>query len=367
MLLIAAVPRNERSGGMSSIFLGLNSGLSRLAKTEVLYVEMPKKNWRERFNGLLRRVGFKTPYEFFSKRRLDSVSEQLHAKLNDQDSKPDVLLFVGITHFIQCKPEVPYLIYQDCSFQSYFETYNQSITDQFLSNSISSIVQREIEFARRARTLFFTSQWAKIEAHKQGFSMTNVEVVPSAGEYDFKPIQIHVNRFELLFVSTDFEGKGGAMVLEAFKRLKEQFPQIELTLIGRHPAFDEKGINALGFLDKNIPAQALSLREVYSRCGLLLLPSRSDVTSILIKELRQYGCPVVCSDWSALPEQIEEGVSGFVWPIDTGLNGFVERVSTVLAMSENEYTSLRKACLSASKKDATYDQIADKIIKHVWN
>jgi len=224
-----------------------------------------------------------------------------------------------------------------------------------------------MEFASKARTLFLTSKWAKNEAHKQGFSMTNVEVVPSAGVHDFNPIQVPVNRFELLFVSTDFEGKGGAIVLEAFKRLKERFPQIQLTIIGRHPALDEIGINALGFLDKNIPAQALSLRKVYSRCGLLLLPSRSDVTSILIKELRQYGCPVVCSDWSALPEQIEEGVSGFVWPIETGLNGFVERVSTVLGMSDDQYDALRQACLSVSDRDATYDQIADEIIKHVRN
>lgn len=157
------------------------------------------------------------------------------------------------------------------------------------------------------------------------------------------------------------------MVLEAFRMLKKLLPQIQLTVIGRHPAINERGVDAMGFLDKNMPWQAEKLQEVYSRCGLLLLPSKSDTTSILIKELRQYGCPVVCSDWSALPEQIEEGVSGFVWPIDTGLNGFVERVSTVLTMSDDRYASLREACLSASQEDATYDEIADKIIKHVWN
>lgn len=367
VLLVAAVPRNERSGGTSSMLLGLNSGLSRSAKTEVLYVEMPRKTWREKFNGLLRKVGFRTSYEFFSNRRLDSVSEQVEAYLSEEKSKPDVLIFVGITHFIHCNPDIPYLIYQDCSFQSYFETYNQSIANQFKSDSISSLVQREVAFAKRAKTLLFTSEWAEKEAGKQGFSMTNVAVVPSAGEYDFNPIQMRVDRFELLFVSTDFKGKGGYTVLGAFKRLKEQFPEIQLTIIGKHPAINERGISALGFLDKNISSQALTLREVYSRCGLLLLPSKSDVTSILIKELRQYGCPVVCSDWSALPEQIEEGISGFVWPIYTGLNGFVERVSTVLTMSDERYASLREACLSASQKDATYDEIADKIMEHVWS
>lgn len=364
ILLIAAVPKNERSGGISSRFFGVNSGLSKIVRTDVLYVVMPPRNFRERANGLLRKVGIKTSYEFFSNRRLDSVSTQVESYVNDQESRPDLLLFVGITHFVHCNPEIPYLIYQDCSFQSYFETYNRAVINHFRAESISSLVCREVVFAKKAKTLMFTSEWAKVEACKQGFSPKNLAVVPAAGEYSFNRTESVVNRFELLFVSTNFEGKGGFIVLEAFRILKKQFPEIQLTVVGQHPVINEAGVNGVGFLDKNIPSQERAISEIYSRCGLLLLPSKSDTTSILIKELRQYGCPVICSDWSALPEQIEEGVSGFVWPIESGVIGFVNRVSMVLKMSNEAYSDLRAGSLAASRNDATYDVIANKIMEY---
>ena len=92
----------------------------------------------------------------------------------------------------------------------------------------------------------------------------------------------------------------------------------------------------------------------------------ADTTSILIKELRQYGCPVVCSNWNALPEQIENGVSGFVWDIESGVDELADIVGDVLRMDLQEYLKLRKTTQTRSLSDLTYRQIAEEILKDAF-
>jgi glycosyltransferase involved in cell wall biosynthesis len=119
----------------------------------------------------------------------------------------------------------------------------------------------------------------------------------------------------VLFVGKQFERKGGAVLLEAFRALRARLPGARLVIVGpTSPPASEPGVEWLGNLDKNEPQGWTRLVDAYQDADVLCLPSLFEPFGISILEAMCFGVPCVgTADW-AIPEMIADGQTGFTVP-----------------------------------------------------
>jgi glycosyltransferase involved in cell wall biosynthesis len=151
-------------------------------------------------------------------------------------------------------------------------------------------------------------------------------VYPAVGKVDDALVQRRDAPASLLF-SGDFFRKGGVNVLDAFARLRVEFPEVTLTLCcdekinfrtGNAALRDEylakirntPGVNLLGM----VPRDRL-LNEILPRTDIYLLPTYVETFGFAILEAMAYGIPVIATNYFAIPEMVQQGSTGFL--IDT--------------------------------------------------
>lgn len=134
--------------------------------------------------------------------------------------------------------------------------------------------------------------------------------------------------------------KGIQTVLDAVAQLPEELP-IEIAIAGKGPLEDKvrqaaerhKQIRYLGFLDGPAKTQALT------RAGHLLLPSLwYENAPVTIVEAAAYGLGTVGSEIGGIPEFVEPGQTGFLFP--PGDSRALAGIITRLAQNPNSLPNL---------------------------
>ncbi|MGR6779712.1 glycosyltransferase family 4 protein [Moritella viscosa] len=128
----------------------------------------------------------------------------------------------------------------------------------------------------------------------------------------------------ILFVGVDWERKGGPRLIEAFKSVLKVHPDARLTIVGCSPDVDVENCKIVG---------AVPLAEVqdyYLQASLFCLPTRREPFGIVFLEAFAHKLPVVSNDLGALPDIVQEGVTGYlVGCNDTDL--LAQRLITLLS------------------------------------
>jgi glycosyltransferase involved in cell wall biosynthesis len=130
----------------------------------------------------------------------------------------------------------------------------------------------------------------------------------------------------LLFLG-DFFRKGGVHVVDAFERAQRRYPGISLVVCcDERTEFNTSNrslrteylnkINTLpGIVNKGRVAREELMTEVYPNTDIFLIPTYVETFGMAILEAMAFGIPVVSTNHFAIPEMIEDGVSGLL--IDT--------------------------------------------------
>lgn len=171
-----------------------------------------------------------------------------------------------------------------------------------------------------------------------------------------------------LFVSLDFELKGGKQLLEAFTNLKNK--NISLTVVSDVPNkyLNEYGKNSrIKFLP---PMQQKDLfNKIYPKMDVLVYPSFYDSFGVAILEAISFGLGVIAVDNYAIPEMVKDNVNGYIIPhpfIDetSAENGFVNCIDANTKNFTNFMTSEKSQSLINTLKAA----IEIAIVSHVsWS
>ena len=139
----------------------------------------------------------------------------------------------------------------------------------------------------------------------------------------FFPTRSKASRKELrVFFSGNLTRRKGAHWLHAIgKRLKKDVT-IYYTqgLRTRKPLQAAHGLKAVG----PIPFERMA--ERYREMDILLLPTVREGLSLSVLEAMACGLPVIASDCSSLPEQIDHGKGGFLCPIGN-VDSFAEKIN----------------------------------------
>lgn len=116
-------------------------------------------------------------------------------------------------------------------------------------------------------------------------------------------------RLRLLFVGGDFKRKGGQQLLDAFQQGLSGF--CELDIVTSEPTVSPGSfVRVHSGLTPNDP----TLRQLFARADLFLLPTQADASPFAIIEAMASGLPVIATRVGAIGEMVEDGVTGYLVP-----------------------------------------------------
>lgn len=166
----------------------------------------------------------------------------------------------------------------------------------------------------RAAKLVVFSKFAKNVHLKLGAPREKIEVIyPGIGDVKVRAINKNKGSVSILFVGTWFERKGGPLLLEAFERLSEKYPNISLTIVGEIPRnFKVKILKLKVKIYDYVPRSRL-MKEVFPKADIfVLVPTRAEGLGFVVIEAMSFGIASVVSKIYALAELVEDGKSGYV-------------------------------------------------------
>ncbi|MBS4025601.1 MAG: glycosyltransferase family 4 protein, partial [Clostridia bacterium] len=143
--------------------------------------------------------------------------------------------------------------------------------------------------------------------------------------------------------------KGIDVLLKAFKKLEDQFPQLKLHIIGEGPekTFLERLACQLGIADKTFFLGSVrNIIPALQDIDIFIMPSISEGLSIATIEALALRKPVVASKTGGLTEVVENGVSGLL--VEPGCNQMLAQAIKRLIVDVN----LRKSLSESGRKRA---------------
>jgi alpha-maltose-1-phosphate synthase len=166
----------------------------------------------------------------------------------------------------------------------------------------------------------------------------------------------------LLFVGLEWERKGGPQLLAAFRRLRADRSDVELFAVGqeRPVGTAEPGVHWLGRIDRRTADGNAEFDRLQREATVFVLPSIYDPAPNAVLEAMTYALPCVATRVCAIPEIVEDGVSGLlVEPRDVdalyvALRALVADPARARAMGEiGRRTVLERF---------TWDAVADRMV-----
>ena len=110
--------------------------------------------------------------------------------------------------------------------------------------------------------------------------------------------------------------------------------------------------------------------EFYRNAKVFLFPlAWSEPFGLVMTEAMSCGTPVVAYSLGSVAEVVKDGVTGFVVPVEAGIEGLCRAVKRIYAMAPSEYSAMRHACrrqveeqFSVEKMIDGYEEVYKKIL-----
>ncbi|MEJ8572822.1 glycosyltransferase family 4 protein [Microbaculum marinum] len=345
---VSHLPRDLVSGGFSAMNV---AALTALEKAEEVHyagpVELRSNPVEKAVSKVLRTIGRPGAFAQYSRSRMAAVALEV-AKMSVPEARLD--FFHGFTPWVLSRPSRPYVAWSDCTFPDYIEVFHDR--RQFSEGDLDRIERAEGAWLRSAAKVLFTSEWAADRAaSRYGLDRSRLGSVGIFGEIDAPREDVFHGGAAFLFISTNFNAKGGQTVLAAFRALKQECPEATLTVVGDCPAglAREPGIVFEGFLRKENPAQNARLRQTLANARAIVHPTLSDIAPLSIVEAAYFGCPAIASRRYAIPELVEHGRSGILLDDPTDASELVTAMRWMLQDGE-AYALQRRGAWSRSRE-----------------
>lgn len=222
----------------------------------------------------------------------------------------------------------------------------------------------------RAKGILVFSSWVKESCTMHyGVPPERIEVVgyganlPDVPDFSKKDVE----KPYILFVCTDFAAKGGETIVKAFEIVQRWNPDVQLVIVGNVPkgiaAQMKAGVRLVGYRDKSEPAQLAELLEIYKGASVLVLGSAFDPMPNVLFEAMYLKTPVVATKVCGIPEQVEEGRTGFlIPPLDA--KSLADRLVALLGNNELRW-DMGVRGRERVEKLFTWDGVVDRSIRFI--
>jgi glycosyltransferase involved in cell wall biosynthesis len=336
---VSNLPPDLKSGGFSAMNTAAHEALRALTTIHYVGPINPPTNFRQRVvSKLLRALGSQGNFFAFSRERLKTIAKEVDLRCS-LDARFD--FFHGFTPWIMTKPTRPYVAWSDCTFRDYIDVYHRR--QLFRSTDLERIEQAEATWLRDAHSIGFSNAWAAQRAvsHYQ-LDMSRVHVVGNFGQVEAPAGDEYAGAKQFAFVSTDFDAKGGPTVMSAIRKLRRRHSDGSLIIVGAQPPNEsyEPGVTVTGFLRKEVSDEYALFRGVLAGARALVHPTKSDISPLIIIEAGYFGCPTIAPNRFAVPELVDDGVTGILLD-DVSATAVADAMVWMLE-NESSYQKMRR-------------------------
>ena len=362
LALVSHLPLKPSGGGLFSVTWKVMEILQEHFRVQAIPPVIPRTSrWEAAISKIRRRV-LRMPGMFyeFSDQTLRSTALQLEEVAA---SGVDALFFRSCTRWIYSKPQVPYFVHTDVVFHTFFR--NTFRAEDFIRSDLQRIWDAERDFLENAACVFFESDWGLQKAREAyGLQGTHYVVLNNGGVLE-PPVEDvwDGNSLRLLTIAKNFCQKGGDLVLEAFKRLKPQYPQLEWSIVGGKPEGNWEhvaGIRYEGFLRTDAPDELQRFRELMANAFLLVHPTREDTNPLVLIEAAYFGCPSVSVNDFAIPELVVDAQTGLLLSRPITMEALVDAIHGLIEDRER-YLMMRRKARERSIRQFNWEVIGQKM------
>jgi glycosyltransferase involved in cell wall biosynthesis len=360
---ITNIKLSESSGGMSGINHAVYHQLKRFFDIEdYIYINAKEDKWAKVKSKLLRSVGFKGNYPFFSDKRLNAIN----TIFQDHKESCDAYFFFGFTSWIDTAPSKPYYCYNDACFATYVDIYNNK--SEFSVKDLERIYQKEQLWLKQAKGVFFNSDWA-LELTKEAYGLEGRNFINMGfgGFIDVPKHDIYQSGYHFLFISREFIPKGGKVVAEAINIIRKTYSEAKVWVVGDQPPKDlqyQEGLEYKGFFSKSNPKEKQQLTTIFSQAFALVHPTLKDTTTLVITESAYFGCPAIASNRFAIPEFVEEKETGLLLDEPRDAHELAAKMLWLIEHPE-AYQSMRQKARTKALKENTWDQVGARFQQYI--
>ena len=241
-------------------------------------------------------------------------------------SGADAIVQIGATFEVKGANGIPYFLCCDSNIRmaQYGKSTGYSDASPLTAAELAAIERREAKVYRRADAIFPLSDRLG-RSFVEDFAIPASRVRAIYAGPNFVPERVTApgaaslaqRAPTALFVGLQFHRKGGDVLVESFRRVREKMPDAQLLLAGVPAGFvQEPGITCLGVLNKNLPTGAAALANAYESADVFVLPTRFEPFGIAFVEAMHFGLPCIGPQSWAVPEIISDGETGFTVAVD---------------------------------------------------
>ena len=203
---------------------------------------------------------------------------------------------------------------------------------------------------------------------------SKVAVVGHGPHLDFDPGKESMNTrirnrsvLNLLFVGSDWIGKGGQILLDAARHLQGMGLPALVSIVGPVPEecrVENEHTMFFGKLDKDIPEDMEQLDGLYRKCHFMVLPTRAEACAIVYNESCAYGMPIITTNVGGVRTAVRQGQNGVLLDISAKGAQWASAIFDIWQKPE-QYKAL---CFGARRMYETFlnYETCAKSIKLAW-
>jgi glycosyltransferase involved in cell wall biosynthesis len=264
----------------------------------------------------------------------------------------------------------------DATFQQ-LQGYYQNFSNLPAYNIRQGIALDKKAFQKAAHCML-ASDWCKRSAMLDyGIDTKKISVVPCGANLDQVPTADIVatkqnENCQIVFLGVDWERKGGAIALEAFRLFRKENSTATMWIIGCVPPVEigpEEGIEVIPFLDKNKAAEMERLHQILLETDFLLLPTRAECAGIVFCEAAAYGIPSISTNTGGVATYVRDGINGYALPVEAGESEYANMMNSIWK-DQQEYVRLKQQSRVLFEQELNWDawgnafkKIADRLIR----
>jgi alpha-maltose-1-phosphate synthase len=249
----------------------------------------------------------------------DRRSRRASKWIAESRGKIDLIFQIGASFRPLGRGDIPYVLYCDSNIGMARDAIasGHSPAARLTGRELDSVWAREAEVYQRASAVFAISEGLRKSFVEQFLvAPDRARAVHAGPNFDVSRIPVRSSERRgpptILFVGAQFERKGGPSLLAAFKLVRDRVPDARLIVVGPdQPIGQHPGVECLGYLRKDVLADSAQLVGAYARADVFCLPTLFEPFGIVFLEAMFFGLPCVGTKVGAVPEMIENGVSGF--------------------------------------------------------
>lgn len=233
-------------------------------------------------------------------------SAELEARLNG--SRFDAIVGLAASPaFAFLRTTVPVLQVSDATVQAIINYYP-------MFSRLDPIYASQMKFVDRRSThntqgFSVASDWAKDSLERDyGVSPSKIVVAPFGPSIKpgfTGPFRVSSVGLRVLFVSSDWERKGGALVVEAVNVAQRSGIDLDLTVVGNAPSLSSD-ISQPGRLSP------VEMSKIYETSDVIIELSRASAGGVVLTDAAHFGLPAIAINTGGVPNIVTHGENGFL-------------------------------------------------------